>query len=121
MKGHTRKHRETGGVNEAAEDLKSKLEEYNHGHPEKEAEERKHGGRTKRKHGGKTEEHEEHEEEAKKPRRKRKHGGMAEGKEAHHHAGRKARKSGGSCESSPFSSARKGTEPKGRKMDGEVE
>ena len=46
---------------------------------------------------------------------------MAEGKEAMHHAGRKARKSGGSCESSPFSSARKGTDPKGRKMDGEVE
>ena len=118
MKG--RKHRETGGVNEAAEDLKSKPEEYNHGRPKGEAEERKHGGRTKRKHGDEAEACEDGEEK-KMPRKKRKHGGMAEGKEAMHHAGRKARKSGGSCEESPFSSARKGEYPKGRKMDGEVE
>ena len=96
MKG--RKHREAGGVNEAAEDLKSKPERYNESRVEGEAEERKRGGRAKRKHGGK-----------------------AEGKMAMHHAGRKPRKSGGSCESSPFSSARSGETPKGRKFDGAVE
>lgn len=96
MKG--RKHREAGGVNEAAEDLKTKPMRYNQSRVEDEAEERKRGGRTKRKHGGK-----------------------AEGKMTMHHAGRKPRKSGGSCESSPFSSARSGETPKGRKMDGSVE
>jgi hypothetical protein len=100
MKG--RKHREAGGENEAAEDLKSKPERYNESRVEGESEERKSGGRTK-------------------ARRKRKHGGEAEGDKAMHHAGRKARKSGGSCDSSPFSSARSGTFPKGRKMDGDVE
>jgi hypothetical protein len=126
MKG--RKHNEAGGVNEAEEDLKSKPERYNESRVEDEAEERKYGGRTehhrrKRKTGGHVKHHEEHEEhhEGHKPRRKRKHGGMAEGHEARHHAGRKPRKSGGSCEASPFSSARKGEFPKGRKMDGEVE
>ena len=127
MKG--RKHRETGGVNEADEDLKSKPERYNESRVENEAEERKHGGRTKhrekRKHGGHVAHHEKHEEhkehEGHKRRRKRKHGGEAEGEKAMHHAGRKPRKSGGSCEASPFSTARKGEFPKGRKMDGEVE
>lgn len=99
MKG--RKHREAGGVNEAAEDLKTKPERYNESRVEGEAEERKAGGRTK-------------------ARRKRKHGGEAEGDMAMHNAGRKPRKSGGSCDSSPFSSARSGTTPKGCKMDGAV-
>jgi hypothetical protein len=53
---------------------------------------------------------------------KRKSGGKAMGANAKHHAGRKARKSGGSCDSgNPFSSARHGTAPKGRKLDMEME
>jgi hypothetical protein len=97
MKG--RKHRATGGVNEAAQDLAHKPERRtNADRIFNEAEERKHGGRAKRKHGG-----------------------MAEGKEAKMHAGRKARKSGGSCEASPFSSARHGESPKGHKTDGSLD
>lgn len=96
MKG--RKHRNTGGVNEEAEDLKSKPEaRTNAKEIDSEAEERKHGGKVK-KHL------------------------KVEGKEKHH-AGRKARKSGGrtGSDSSPFSSARKGTVPKGRGIEMEYE
>lgn len=85
MKG--RKHRATGGVNEAAQDLAMKPERRNNASKifgEAEA---------------------------------RKYGGKASGAAARKHAGRKPRKSGGSCESSPFSSARSGTAPKGRKLD----
>jgi len=91
MKG--RKHREAGGVNEAAEDLKDKPENRNAPNKvAKEAEEMKKGGRTKRKEGGKV------------------HGDMAK-----HHAGRKPRKAGGRAgsDANPFTSARKGTAPKG--------
>jgi hypothetical protein len=47
---------------------------------------------------------------------------MAGGKAAHH-AGRKPRKSGGraSSDQNPFTSARKGTPPPGRKLDMEME
>lgn len=99
MKG--RKHRATGGVNEASEDLGKKNMRYTYqSKVNDEAEERKRGGRAK------------------------KHAGKVEGHSAHH-AGRKARKSGGrasggSCEKSPFTSARHGTPPKGRKMDGSI-
>ena len=97
MKG--RKHRATGGVNEAEKDLGHKNLRYTYqSHVQDEAEERKHGGRAKRKHGG-----------------------CATGEMARKHAGRKPRKSGGSCEASPFSSARHGTAPKGRKLDMERE
>lgn len=97
MKG--RKHRATGGVNQAAEDLGRKNMRYTYqSNVNDEAEERKHGGRTGRKYGGK-----------------------ADGEMARKHAGRKPRKSGGSCEASPFSSARRGTAPKGRKLDMEME
>ena len=103
MKGHKghmgRKHRASGGVNEAAEDLSKKNERYTYqSHVNDEAEERKHGGRLKKKHAGKV-----------------------DGEHAKHHAGRKPRKSGGSVESNPFSHARKGTAPKGRKLEMEFE
>jgi len=105
MKGHKghRKHRETGGVNEAEMDLKDHPQRYNQSQVEDEAEERKHGGRTK-KHA--------------------KHAAMkVHGKHAAHHAGRKPRKSGGrtGSDSHPFTSARHGTPPKGRKLEMEFE
>ncbi len=94
MKG--RKHRDTGGRNDAAEDLKSKPMRYTaDSNVNNEAEERKRGGKTVK----------------------------MMGKEAKHHAGRKPRKSGGrtGSESSPFTSARRGTPPPGRKLDMEME
>lgn len=97
MKG--RKHRATGGVNEAAEDLKTKPEaRTNAAKIDAEAEERKHGGRTK-------------------------HVGKVHGKHAKHHAGRAPRKSGGRAgsDSSPFTSARHGTPARGRKLEMEME
>ena len=105
MKGHKeyhhRKGRSTGGVNEAAEDLKDKPEaRTNAANIDREAEERKRGGRAKRKDGGK-----------------------AEGEMMKMRADRKPRKSGGrtGADKNPFSSARHGSEPKGHKTDGEVE
>jgi len=103
MKGHKmgRKHKATGGANEAAEDLSHKNERYTYqSHVNDEAEERKHGGRAKRKHVGKV--HGSHEK---------------------HHAGRKPRKTGGRAfsDSNPFSSASKGTAPKGRKLEMEMD
>ena len=94
MKG--RKTRATGGVNEAAQDLSSKPERRNNASKIfGEAEARKRGGKTC---------------------------GDVKGLGAMHHAGRKARKSGGACDSgNPFSSARHGTAPKGRKLDTEME
>ena len=90
MKG--RKHRNTGGVNEAAEDVRMNPERRNNAS----------------KIFGEAE--------------KRKHGGKIHGMAAKHHAGRKARKSGGACDSgNPFSSARHGTAPKGRKLDMEMD
>lgn len=106
MKGHMgRKHRETGGANEAEADEKDKPEERTHAaNIDREAEEKRRGGRAKRKRGGKTEV------------------GKVEGHEPMHHAGRKARARGGSTsDANPFTSARKGEDPPGRKvMKGEL-
>jgi hypothetical protein len=99
MKG--RKKREAGGVNEAEADLKSKTPDRSSpNNVAKEADEMKKGGRAKRKHGGKMEH-------------------KVEGEKMKMHAGRKPRKNGGrtGSDTSPFSSARKGTEPSGHKSD----
>jgi len=135
MKGH-RKHRNTGGVNEAEMDLRDKPEaRTNAAHIDHEAEERKHGGhvkRAKRKHGGHVLKHEgmgpEHESTVGK-RHKRKHGGHVKhvgeihGEHGAHHAGRKPRKSGGraTSDANPFTSARHGTPAKGRHEEMEFE
>ncbi|MGB7309946.1 MAG: hypothetical protein WBC67_12870 [Candidatus Acidiferrales bacterium] len=104
MKG--RRHRETGGTNEAEEDVKDKPEPRTDAKKiDSEAEELKKGGRAKRKRGGKTEI------------------GKVEGEKAPMHAGRKPRKSGGkaSSDANPFTSARKGEDAPGRKvMKGEL-
>jgi hypothetical protein len=97
MKGK-RGHKNTGGANEAEDDLKSKPEARTNAKKiDDEAEEMKKGGRAKRKHGGKTEM-------------------KAEGEKAKMHAGRKPRKNGGrtGSDGSPFSSARHGKNPSGR-------
>lgn len=92
MKGHKMK-RATGGVAEYEEDLKDKPMRYTaKSKVQDEAEERKDGGRAKRKCGGKV-----------------------EGEKAKMRMDRKPRKSGGSCESSPMSSARGGKSPFGAK------
>jgi hypothetical protein len=99
MKG--RKHRESGGVNEAKEDLKDKPTDRNApNNVAKEAEEMKKGGRAKKARGGKMEH-------------------KVDGEKAKHHAGRKPRKSGGraSSDANPFTSARSGTMPKGHKTE----
>lgn len=116
-----RKHRATGGVNEAAKDLKTKSEARTNAKIiDDSAEERKAGGRAKRKSGGGCKEGFGPEEQT-TLRKARKEGGLVPG-EAKHHAGRAARKSGGSCsDSNPFTSARKGTPPKGRGLDMEIE
>ena len=148
MKGHKEhhhKHRSTGGVNEAEEDLGKKNEARTDAKEiDKEAEERKHGGRTKRKSGGHVKggetldsmhKHREAGVKAHGPdehvstlKRKRgghvkKHVGEVEGEHAHHHAGRRPRKSGGrtGADTHPFSSARHGTTPKGRGIEMEYE
>jgi hypothetical protein len=93
---HHRKGRSTGGVNSPEDDLKIKPEaRTNAANIDREAEERKRGGRAK------------------------KHGMKAEGPMAKHHAGRKPRKNGGrtGSDSMPFSSARHGTAPAGHKTD----
>lgn len=114
MKGKKHhKHRETGGRNDAEEDLKTKpeartnaknIDEQAEAKFEPEGEERKHGGRAKRKHGGKMV-------------------GKVEGEHAKHHMGHKPRKSGGRATSdmNPFTSARKGTPAKGRKLEMEYD
>lgn len=97
MKGK-RGHKNTGGANDAEEDLKSKPEaRTNASKIDSEAEEMKKGGRAKRKSGGKTEM-------------------KVEGEKAKMHAGRKPRKNGGRTGSDgmPFSSARHGKNPSGR-------
>jgi hypothetical protein len=131
MKGHKAHHHEhrghhakggmiESGVKEYEQDLKDKPEEYNHGKPEKEAEERKHGGRTKRKHGGHVHhaDHEHHEHHAHGGKAK-KHVGHVEGEHAKHRGDRKPRKSGGRAGSNmnPLSSAAHGTAPKNSKME----
>lgn len=94
MKG--RKSRSTGGVNEAAEDLRTRPERRNNADKIfSEAEERKSGGRTKRKSGG-----------------------LVPGEKGMCNAGRKPRKSGGrTSDANPFTSAAKGSAPKGHKVD----
>jgi len=91
MKG--RKTRATGGVNEAAQDLSRNPERRNIA-PKIYAE-----------------------------AEKRKSGGKAMGADAKCHAGRKPRKSGGraTSDANPFTSARHGTAPKGRKLEMEME
>jgi len=100
MKGRAK--RATGGVNQAAEDLGRKNLRYTYqSNVNDAAEERKRGGKTMKKHAGKV-----------------------EGKKAAMHAGRKPRKSGGRASSSdqnPFTSARKGTPPPGRTLDGSLD
>lgn len=91
MKG--RKHRGTGGVNEAEEDMKEKPADRSApNNVASEAEKMKKGGRAKRKEGGKV-----------------------EGMKSMHHAGRKPRKSGGraTSDANPFTSAKAGKAPKG--------
>ena len=121
MKGRSK--RATGGTNDAAEDLKTKNQRYTYeSKVNNEAEERKRGGRTERKDGGRM--HGEHCHCEKCERRHaRKEGGKVHGENAMHHAGRKPRKSGGrtGSDSSPFTSARHGTPPPGRKLDMEME
>ena len=99
MKG--RKKRATGGVNEAAEDMNTKSMSYTaDSNVEKEAKERKRGGRAKRKRGG-----------------------LVPGEMAKCHAGRKPRKSGGraTSDNNPYTSARAGKQPKGRSVETEME
>lgn len=116
-----RKHRATGGVNEDKMDLDDKPERrVNATKINDEAEKRKRGGRVAKTEGMGPE----HESTC-APRAKRKRGGKlvgeVHGEMARHHAGRKPRKSGGSADSNPFSSARKGEVPKGRSVDMEME
>ena len=53
----------------------------------------------------------------------KKHAGKVDGKKAAMNAGRKPRKSGGraSSDQNPFTSARKGTPPPGRTLDGSLD
>lgn len=132
MKG--RKHRETGGVNEAKEDEDTKPMRYTaDSNVEKEGEERRRGGRAKRRHGGKTEvgkvegHHGAH-HAGRKPRKaggETKHEREERREERHEHeerehratGGRTARARGGSTsDANPFTSARKGEDAPGRKV-----
>lgn len=90
MKG--RKSRATGGVNSAADDLKTKPMDYT-------GTNKVTGAAMERKRGGKAM-------------------GKVHGDADSPHAGRKARKSGGRASSdvNPFTSASKGTPPKGHKV-----
>jgi hypothetical protein len=134
MKGH-RKHRDEGGkVQKGTVEPDSPVTEAYAGkgsHVEHEAEERKHGGRTKRKHGGKAEHHNakhsahHHEHPKAEHRAKRKRGGhighehAVHGEHGKHRADRKARKHGGKigADKAPLSSAAKGTEPAKHKSE----
>lgn len=107
MKGHKgRKHRETGGVNEAEEDLRRKNPSRTgpgDADIHREADEESEKGEEFYRRGGRT---------------KRREGGKVHGERAAHHAGRKPRKSGGraTCESAPFSTAARSEVAKGRKV-----
>jgi hypothetical protein len=116
MKGHKAHHhrKEGGKVQETPEsghreyemDLKDAPESRDNAHKiDKEAEERKAGGRAKRKHGGSVTHHEKG-----KHLGHAKHVGPVMGAGAMHHAGRKPRAAGGS-NMNPLSSAHKGTLP----------
>ena len=102
------------GVDGAEEDLRDKPEDRTaHDEIGREAEEEhaKRGGKIKKRRRGGKLEHE------------KKHVGKVEGEEHHCHGGRaprKARKSGGGCESSPFSSALHGTAATGRTLERET-
>lgn len=131
---HERHHRETGGRNDAAEDLDRKTTmRVNAPEIDREANEKKRGGRAKRKDGGGVKRHMvDHEgkllkakkDHEKRPERKR-GGRMPEhakhvemhGEHEKHRADRKPRKDGGrtGADEHPFSSARKGETPPGRK------
>lgn len=120
MKGHKSDHhkRDTGGRNLAADDLDEKTEmRVNAPKIDREANEKKRGGRTKRKSGGMV--HHEKMENMKHA----KHIGKVHGEEAKHHAGRKPRKDGGrtGADSHPFSSARNSDPAPGRKVQTEFE
>lgn len=101
MKGK-RAHKNTGGTDDAAEDLKDTPGERtpkSAAKPESEAEEKKHGGRAKRRHGGKAEMH-------------------VDGHKGAGHMGRKPRKSGGrtGSDSNPLTSSHSGKQPPGRSV-----
>jgi hypothetical protein len=134
--GH-REMRATGVVNEAEDDFnptdRTKAKKIG-----AEADERKHGGKTRRerKRGGeaKAEEHREdkkEEEKKVKDHKPRKRGGKVDfakevemhGEVAKHRVDRRPRKSGGrtGADQSPFSSARHGEPAKGRKLEMEFE
>jgi hypothetical protein len=96
MKG--RKHRGTGGVDEAEEDVKDAPPDRSApNNIQKEAEEKKHGGRAKRKHGGEVRVH---------------------GSKMKEHLGRKPRKHGGrtGSDSSPLTSSHSGKHAAGRSL-----
>ena len=136
-----RKHTEDHGVNQADEDMKTKPMRYNQSHVENEAEEHKHGGRTKKhrkahKHGGHVHHahYAHHEHEAHEEHEHHKHGGgtkhrahkgkhhehHAHGGAMKHHAGRKPRKSGGRLAGSEWMAAQKSTPAKGRDVSGSI-
>jgi hypothetical protein len=139
MKGG-RKHKETGGANEAEEDVKLKPANRSYtGTSEsdsgKEAEEKKKGGRVKKKRGGGLHEHHAKSKSSMsdgssmKVEHAKKEVGVVSGPEPPAHAGKKARKaggraafaSGGASNEQPFSSARKGKDAPNRKlMKGEM-
>jgi hypothetical protein len=92
----------TGGSDEAEEDIKEKPKGRSvDNNVSEESRELKKGGRAKKKRGGKAI-------------------GVVEGPEPPAHAGRKPRASGGrsGAEKNPFTSANKGTQPKGHKTGG---
>jgi len=98
MKG--RKKRGTGGVNDAEDDVKdAPPDRSSPNNIQKEAEEKKRGGRAKKAHGGKMI-------------------GKVEGEKAMRHAGRKPRNSGGrtGSDSSPLTSSHSGSQPAGRSV-----
>ena len=126
-----RHHRETGGRNDAEEDVERKTPmRVNAPEIDREASEKKRGGRAKRKHGGEVRKHHvDHEGKLVKKeheRHERKRGGRmpehakhveVSGEHEKHRADRKPRKDGGrtGADAHPFSSARKGTPAPGRK------
>lgn len=98
MKG--RKHRNTGGTDDAEKDVKdAPPDRSSPNNIQKEAEEKKHGGRAKKAHGGKMI-------------------GKVHGEKSMHHAGRKPRKAGGRAgsDSSPLTSSHSGKQPAGRSV-----
>lgn len=106
------------GEDEADMDLKDKTpDRVNAPNIDREADERKRGGRAKRAHGGHVKVHVHHEKM--EHMKHAKHVGKVHGEAGHHHAGKAHRKSGGraGADSHPFSSAHKGElRPGGREM-----